>query len=352
MKKFSDIPLLFKVVLSPLAAIVALVAVAILGVVNANGVETRLNVLNDVVFEEVQQGLELKDSIALFHAHLFALISAGANENDAKKHERDAAALKDKLKGLSEAVTAAMGTKTAAATTPDLPKVFKSYLDAATVAIDIGSTDPTYGVIMVADADTYFWKLRTQLETLNKALGTERANVVTELREQGRAAGRQQVIVAALVSLASIVAAYFISHQIASPITRLTKTMTVLSQGKLDTDVPDRDRGDEVGAMAQALETFKESMVTARRLEEEQHRQTADQLARAEKVSAAINAFQIQLEDMLGELTTASDDLHATSEAMGTTAEVTSDASARAATGVEQTSCAVEYKVLHNELVV
>ncbi len=342
MKKFSDIPLVFKVVLSPLTAIVALVAVGILGVINANGTEQRLNTLNDVVFAEVQQGLELKDSIALFHAHLFALISAGANENDTKKRERDAAALRDKLKVLERDLSAAMVTKTATASVPDMPKLFKAYQDAAVVAIDIGSTDPTYGVIMVADADTHFWKLRTALDTLNSALGNERAAVVASLREQGRAASRQQVLVAVLVSLASILAAVFISRQIAVPITRLTKTMTVLADGRLDTAVPDTDRGDEVGAMARALGTFKDSMLAAHELEEQQHRETANQLARAEKISAHINAFQQRLEGMLAELGTAADELNATSRAMTNTAEVTSEASAKAANGVEQTSCAVE----------
>jgi len=342
MKKFSDIPLMFKVVLSPLTAIIALVAVAILGLVNASGTETRLNTLNDVVFAEVQQGLELKDSIALFHAHLFALISAGANENDKKKLERDTLALKEKQKVLETALTAAMATKTAIASVPDMPKLFKAYQDAATVAIDIGSTDATYGVIMVGDADTHFWKLRKALDTLNSALETERNTVVTALREQGKASSRQQIIVAILVSLASIAAAVFISRQIANPITGLTRTMTVLAGGQLDAPVPDTDRGDEVGAMARALGTFKDSMVAARALEEKQHRETTNQLARAEKISAHINAFQQQLEGMLRELGTAADELNATSHAMTDTAEVTSVASAKAATGVEQTSCAVE----------
>jgi methyl-accepting chemotaxis protein len=342
MRKFADTPLMFKVVLSPLTAIVALVAVAVLGVVNTSGTESRLNTLNDVVFAEVQQGLELKDSIALFHAHLFALISSGANESDTKKHERDAATLKATLTTLEGALNAAMSTRTAAASVPELPKVFKAYHDAAEVAIDIGSTDATYGVIMVADADTHFWKLRAALDTLNAALGKERQEVVTALREQGRAAGRQQVLLAVLVSLASIAAALAISRQIAVPITRLTKTMTVLAEGKLDAAVPDRDRADEVGAMACALGTFKDSMLAARDLEEQQRRATAEQLARAERVSAHIDQFEHRLEAMLAELGGAAGQLNATSRTMTDSAAVTSGASAKAASGVEQTSCAVE----------
>jgi len=342
MKKFSDIPLLFKVILSPLTAIIALVGVGVLGVVNANGLEARLTTLNDVVFNEVQQGLELKDSVGIFHAHLFALMSAAVNETDAAKRDKSVKNLMAELTTVTESVNAAMTTKTATTATPNLPKAFKDYKDAALVAIDMGSTDAAYGVIMMGDTDQQFWKLRKEIEALNKALGDERVTMVSQVRGEGRAAGRQQVIVAVLVSLASIVAALVISRQIANPITKLTSTMTVLSQGNLDAPVPEADRLDEVGAMARALGTFKDSMLNARRLEEEQHVQTAAQLARAEKISAHINAFQAQLEAMLGDLGAAADELRGTSEAMSATAEITSEASAKAASGVEQTSCAVE----------
>lgn len=342
MKKFRDIPLLFKVILSPLTAILALIAVAILGVVNANGLETRLTTLNDVVFQEVQQGLELKDSVGIFHAHLFALMSAAVNETDAAKRDKAVKDLMVELKTVSQAVTTAMSTRFATTATPNLPKIFKDYQDAALVAIDMGASDASYGVMMMGAANEEFWKLRKEIETLNRVLGDERTTMVSSLREQGRASGRQTVLVAALVSLASIAAALIISRQIAHPITRLTSTMTVLAQGNLDVEVPDRDRHDEVGAMAEALGTFKDSMLTARRLEEQQHAQTNQQLARAEKVASHINAFQQHLAPMLTDLGAAADELRGTSETMSASAEITSDASAKAASGVDQTSCAVE----------
>lgn len=342
MKRFRDLPLPLKVIFSPLPAILALAAVAILAVFNTRGTEARLETLNDHVFAEVQRGLELKDSFALFHAHLFALISASANESDARKRDRDAAALSAKLKDLETAVGTVMSTPTAQSGAPDMPEVFKAYRDAALVAIDIGTTDPTYGVIMVGDADTHFWKLRRALDTLNTALGNQRTAVVESLREEGRAAGRRQVIVAVLVSLASVIAALLISRQIVVPISRLTRTMTVLAEGRLDAAVPDTERGDEVGEMARALGTFKDSLQAARQLEERQHLETDRQLARAERVSAQIGAFQTQLEAMLSELTAAARELDSTSGDMSRTAETTSAASARAAAGVERTSAAVE----------
>lgn len=342
MKKFSDIPLIFKVVLSPLTAIIALIGVGVLGVLNANGLEARLTTLNDSIFQEVQDGLELKDSIGIFHAHLFALMSAAVNETDASKRDKDAEKLTTELKAIAKSVDEAMTNKTAAMAAPNLPKTFRAYSDAALLAADIGKSDAAYGAIMMGDADASFWKLRKDVEALNKALGDDKTVMVSELRDQGRDTGRQAAIVAILVSMASIAAAIVISRQIARPITDLTSTMTVLAGGNLDAAVPDQDRQDEVGAMARALETFKNSMLDARRLEEEQHRETSKQLERAEKIATLINTFQNRLESLLVELVRGADELRDTSETMSVTASATADVSARTANGVEQTSCAVD----------
>ena len=342
MIRFSDIPLLVKVTLSPLMAIIALIGVAILGIVNADGLEARLTTLNDVVFPQVQQGLELKDSVGIFHAHLFALMSAAVNETDAAKRDKAVKDLMAELKALTQSMNAAASTPLGTASVPNLSKIFKSYQDAAQVAIDMGATDAAYGVMMMGAANEEFLKLRTEIEVLNRALGNERTAMVSSLRDQGRDSGHQTVLVAALVSLACSVAALVISRQIAHPITRLTTTMTVLARGNLDVEVPDRDRRDEVGAMAAALGTFKDSMSTSRRLEQQQHAQTDLQLARAEKVSQHISEFQQQLAPMLTDLGAAADELRDTSETMTAAAEITSQASARAASGVDQTSDAVE----------
>lgn len=338
MPRFQDIPLLQKIAFLPLTAILALAGVAALGVVGGDRLEARLTALNDVVFEGVQRGLELKDTLGIFHAHLFALMAAAANESDAARRDKVAADLHSEL----ERVAAAIGKVAADRSNDTLPKAFTAYKDAALMAIDIGSTDASYGAIMMGDADQQFWKLRTEAEALNRALGEERSRVVAALRDDGRRGERQTILVAILVSVASLAVAWIIARQITRPVTRLTRTMTVLAENDLDVPVPDRDRRDEVGLMAGALDTFKTSMLSARRLEEDRALETERQLERAGRVSALTGAFQTELEALLAELGAASDSLWETSEAMKVTAEITSGASAVAAGGAERTAAAVE----------
>ncbi len=339
--RFRDLPLGVKVLLAPLVAITALVMVAGMAVINAQGVEERLSTLDRVIYRDVQAGLELQDAVALFHAHLFALMSAAVNENDNNKRDRSAAQLGAELQAVKARLGPVMGSA-AAIGQPQLPAIFKAYEDAAMLAVDIGRSDAAYGVIMMGDADNQFGKLRDSLDALVTAQGEIRAASVANVREAGRDSGRRLMAVAALVSVAGIIAALLISRQIVRPISRLTGTMTVLALGQLDTAVPDQDRKDEVGAMAAALGTFKDSMQTARRLEEEQHTQTARQLRRAEAISALVDQFQGGLTTQLDELALAAGDLLSTAREMSASASVTSDASDRAAGGVEKTSQAVD----------
>ena len=56
-----------------------------------------------------------------------------------------------------------------------------------------------------------------------------------------------------------------LARGISTPIARMTRIMTTLAKGDTTVDVPRGDRGDEIGAMAVAVQTFKESMIERER---------------------------------------------------------------------------------------
>ncbi len=62
----------------------------------------------------------------------------------------------------------------------------------------------------------------------------------------------------ALLALAALVG-YFFSRSISRPISRLTHTMDALADGDLDVEVRGADGKDELGAMARAVEVFREN---------------------------------------------------------------------------------------------
>ena len=67
----------------------------------------------------------------------------------------------------------------------------------------------------------------------------------------------------------AIVMGIVLTRGIVAPITRVTGTMTALAKGDTGVEVPDIGRGDEIGAMAAAIQVFKQSIIERQRVQAE-----------------------------------------------------------------------------------
>ncbi len=68
-----------------------------------------------------------------------------------------------------------------------------------------------------------------------------------------RQANRNALILLAATLVAVLIIAYLISQRLAKPIRRLTAIADEISMGKLDAEIQDMDRGDEIGDLARAI---------------------------------------------------------------------------------------------------
>jgi methyl-accepting chemotaxis protein len=80
------------------------------------------------------------------------------------------------------------------------------------------------------------------------------------------------------------------------PLARLVKTMGVLAQGDLSAEVDGKERGDEVGSMAKAVQVFKDNAVALRESEAqaEQQRRIADEERARNEAAKSEAARQVQ----------------------------------------------------------
>jgi len=327
MHAFANLPLFQKVVVAPAVGILALIALAVLVVSNAREVNSNIAQLNDV-FVQTQRSLEIKDSVAVYHSHLFALMSAAANETDDSRRTKTAQEIDAEMTSLAAAMAAAFpqdGSERATIIT----KLFKTYRDAAQQAVDIGTTDASYGVIMMGDADVQFRHLRAGLESWAQSLQAERVKVVGQMLENNASSWKNTVAIVVLVSLGTLAAAILISRQIANPILRLTGVMSTLAAGDLNARIEGGDRKDEVGAMARAVLVFKDHAVENSRLEAE--RVVAERRA-AEDKQRDLRQFASKLEASVGSVvesvSRAAGNMQVSAQSMTETAE---DASVQAA---------------------
>ncbi|MDZ5649180.1 methyl-accepting chemotaxis protein [Nitrospirillum sp. BR 11828] len=140
----------------------------------------------------------------------------------------------------------------------------------------------------------------------------------------------------------AILAALMLSGAIAAPIAALTDRMRRLAEGDRGITVDGLQRRDEVGAMARALEVFKQNAIEADRLAAEQRQAEEAKLRRAQAVDRLIQGFDGAVAGILEAVSGAATQLDSTAQSMADVAERTKAQATATAAAAEQTSANVQ----------
>jgi len=123
----------------------------------------------------------------------------------------------------------------------------------------------------------------------------------------------------------------------------LTSDMRDLASGDLSIDIPARDRNDEVGRMADAVQIFKENAIERVRLEAEA--KEAEIRAEQEKQQAMVDLadrFEANVGDVLKSVTSSTTELDATATSMSEVADRSLEQTTAVASASEQASVNVQ----------
>jgi methyl-accepting chemotaxis protein len=122
----------------------------------------------------------------------------------------------------------------------------------------------------------------------------------------------------------------------------LKQSMQLLSSGNLGTNIDRSSYHDEIAAMAEALEVFREGMIQARTLSAEQDSDRAAKAMRASRMEARIAEFEAAVRDALGNLQHSANSMQTTAQGMSTTADQSNALVGVVAAAAEQTSANVQ----------
>ncbi|MDX2168990.1 MAG: methyl-accepting chemotaxis protein [Deltaproteobacteria bacterium] len=126
-----------------------------------------------------------------------------------------------------------------------------------------------------------------------------------------------------------------VSRRVIRPLHGLRDAMLKVAGGDLTVETPFEGRGDEVGALAGALATFKANAVEKTRIEAEERVRVERNQARQQAVETHIQAFEGQVQSALRALTGASQQMRGTAESMST-ATIQSTQQIEAAAGASE----------------
>ncbi|MEG9526807.1 MAG: methyl-accepting chemotaxis protein [Hyphomicrobiales bacterium] len=176
--------------------------------------------------------------------------------------------------------------------------------------------------------------------SLTESIASARALTEANVAETVQAATRAKLIAmaATVVGLAVAAAAMlFALFGIARPIERMTGAMGRLAEGDETVAVPHTGRGDEIGAMAAAVQVFKDNLIHTRALERETAlaREGAE-AQRRRAVHAMAESFEAAVGGVLARVSDAALGLRAEAEAMTSTATHTAERSATVAGAAQE----------------
>jgi methyl-accepting chemotaxis protein len=142
---------------------------------------------------------------------------------------------------------------------------------------------------------------------------------------------RTASVVIVVLMLLSIAIAWAITRSVVKPLSSLKERMASLSAGELDAPVANADRSDEIGQMARTVQVFRDSMIETNRLRGEQ---AAVEQRQMQQRKVDMNRLADQFESEVGEIislvSTAANQLEASSSTLSKTADTVEQVSQRA----------------------
>ncbi|NQV60327.1 MAG: DUF3365 domain-containing protein [Alphaproteobacteria bacterium] len=159
----------------------------------------------------------------------------------------------------------------------------------------------------------------------------------------GRSLGNKITLFAALAAAVVALITLFGARAVAGPIRQMTNVMKRLSEGDQDMDVPAKERRDEIGQMAQAVEVFKQNGIEMEHLRLEGI--TKQQAVEQEKRQAALalaDAFDAEVGSAIADVSSAAGEMKSSAHKVSASVQESMEKSSAVAAAAEQASVNVQ----------
>lgn len=189
---------------------------------------------------------------------------------------------------------------------------------------------------------TLFDDLRARVAEIRRIVSSR---VEARAAEMEAALGTAAVVLAATVALSAAVAVgvyLLLAHGIARPIRRLDAVVRRLAGGETALAVPETARGDEIGGMARAVETFRDGLLETDALRRERDAAEARREERRRVVESAVGDFDALARETLDDVAARARELQAAAERLGANAGRTNDGTQQVASASEQTAANIQ----------
>jgi methyl-accepting chemotaxis protein len=204
------------------------------------------------------------------------------------------------------------------------------------------------------DANDYGQIVLEETRKLNVGLGISVQQLVDGVQSETDAstwAARKEIALATKVMLAlggltligSVLFVWlYVGRNILRRIGNLQRSMQLLSDGDLESEIYRSNQRDEIASMANALQIFRESMLEARALGADQDRDRTAKAERASRMETRIVDFEATVRGALDSLQKSANSMESTAQSMSATADQSSALVGAVAAAAEEASVNVQ----------
>ncbi len=233
----------------------------------------------------------------------------------------------------------------------DMRDTWQAYLaiDGRFAALVNGGDNAAASALYRGRMRAIYTALQGALQKLVALNAHEAALSVADSAALGRSTLRGVTLGVAAMIFFCLAMGFLLIRGISAPVATMTAAMRRLAAHDLNVDIAGAGRGDEIGAMADAVLVFKDSMITADRLAAEQAEERAGKERRAQALDALVRGFEAAVAGLIALQSAAATELQATARTMtGAAGQATergaavAGASADSSASVQAVSAATE----------
>jgi methyl-accepting chemotaxis protein len=145
-----------------------------------------------------------------------------------------------------------------------------------------------------------------------------------------------------VVLIASVAVVIAVMRQVIGPLVRLTGATLRLAYGELDVAIPDGHRKDEIGTMANALQIFKDALVSKKLADGDAARNAEAQIERGRRVNLITRDFETVIGEIVSTVSSAATELEGSAGTLNTTADRSQTLTTAVAAASEEASANVQ----------
>jgi methyl-accepting chemotaxis protein len=165
-------------------------------------------------------------------------------------------------------------------------------------------------------------------------------NAATEAEARRQISFYTIILLGVAVLVLGVLAAgvWWMMRGLARPVVQMTEAMKRIAGGELDCEVPARGRKDEIGAMSDTLQVFKDALIAKQAADAAADADAEAKIERGRRVDGITQKFEAVVGNMVTSLSHASNDLESAANTLTATAETAQQLSGSATAASREVS--------------